>query len=125
MNDAPREILDLVDRQARAWERNDFSLGATDWLPDGELRDCTHAWDEFSHQLYAGRGNRLHRGSVVRRWPDSPRRAVGVRRQQRRLQARYICNWSWTDGRTSERGPSGPNQALLHLHPAGRRCQSL
>jgi ketosteroid isomerase-like protein len=37
VNGAPREILDLVDRQAHAWERNDFSLGAADWLPDGEL----------------------------------------------------------------------------------------
>ena len=37
MNDVPQEILDLVERQARAWERNDFSLGAADWLPDGEL----------------------------------------------------------------------------------------
>ncbi len=35
--DAPRSILDLVDRQARSWERNDFGLGAADWLPDGEL----------------------------------------------------------------------------------------
>ncbi|TML67914.1 MAG: nuclear transport factor 2 family protein [Actinobacteria bacterium] len=37
MSDVPQEILDLVDRQARAWERNDFALGAGDWLPDGEL----------------------------------------------------------------------------------------
>jgi uncharacterized protein (TIGR02246 family) len=35
--DAPREIVDLVERQARAWERNDFDLAAGDWLPDGEL----------------------------------------------------------------------------------------
>ena len=34
---APQEILDLVDRQARAWERNDFALAAPDWLPEGEL----------------------------------------------------------------------------------------
>jgi len=27
----------LVERQAQAWERNDFRLGASDWLPDGEL----------------------------------------------------------------------------------------
>ena len=37
MSDTPQEILDLVDRQARSWERNDFALGAGDWLPDGEL----------------------------------------------------------------------------------------
>ena len=37
MSDTPQEILDLVDRQARAWERNDFALAAPDWLPDGEL----------------------------------------------------------------------------------------
>jgi ketosteroid isomerase-like protein len=34
---APPEILSLVERQARAWERNDFGLAAPDWLPDGEL----------------------------------------------------------------------------------------
>jgi ketosteroid isomerase-like protein len=34
---APPEVLALVQRQARAWERNDFQLGASDWLPDGEL----------------------------------------------------------------------------------------
>jgi len=37
MSDAPQEILDLVDRQARSWEQNDFTIGAGDWLPDGEL----------------------------------------------------------------------------------------
>ena len=37
MSGVPQEILDLVDRQARAWERNDFTVGAGDWLPDGEL----------------------------------------------------------------------------------------
>jgi len=37
MSDAPQEILDLVDRQARAWEQNNFALAAGDWLPDGEL----------------------------------------------------------------------------------------
>lgn len=31
------DIEALVDRQARAWERNDFDLCAPDWLPDGEL----------------------------------------------------------------------------------------
>ncbi len=36
-SEAPRAILDLVDRQARSWERNDWELGAADWLPDGEL----------------------------------------------------------------------------------------
>ena len=30
-------IRALVDRQARAWERNDFELAAPDWLPDGLL----------------------------------------------------------------------------------------
>jgi ketosteroid isomerase-like protein len=35
--DAPRAIVELVERQARAWERNDFSAAAADWLPDGEL----------------------------------------------------------------------------------------
>ncbi len=31
------KIRALVDRQARAWERNDFDLAAGDWLPDGVL----------------------------------------------------------------------------------------
>jgi uncharacterized protein (TIGR02246 family) len=31
------EIRALVERQARAWERNDFDLAARDWLPDGVL----------------------------------------------------------------------------------------
>ena len=35
--DAPRAVVELVERQARAWERNDFSAAAADWLPDGEL----------------------------------------------------------------------------------------
>jgi uncharacterized protein (TIGR02246 family) len=33
-DDAARE---LVERQARSWERNDFDLGAADWAPDGVL----------------------------------------------------------------------------------------
>ena len=36
-SETPQSILDLVDRQVRSWERNDFGLGAGDWLPDGEL----------------------------------------------------------------------------------------
>ena len=35
--DVPPGVRALVERQARAWERNDFRLGASDWLPDGEL----------------------------------------------------------------------------------------
>jgi uncharacterized protein (TIGR02246 family) len=31
------EIQRLVERQARAWELNDFDLAAPDWLPDGVL----------------------------------------------------------------------------------------
>jgi ketosteroid isomerase-like protein len=34
---APAEILALVERQVQSWERNEFALGASDWLPDGEL----------------------------------------------------------------------------------------
>lgn len=30
-------IEELVRRQARAWETNDFDLAAVDWLPGGEL----------------------------------------------------------------------------------------
>lgn len=36
-SDVSRAILDLVARQARSWELNDFALAAPDWLPDGEL----------------------------------------------------------------------------------------
>ena len=32
-----RVVRALVERQAHAWERNDFDLAASDWLPDGEL----------------------------------------------------------------------------------------
>lgn len=32
-----RHIRALVDRQARAWERNDFSLAAGDWCAGGML----------------------------------------------------------------------------------------
>lgn len=32
-----RAIEELVERQARAWERNDFATAAGDWLPDGVL----------------------------------------------------------------------------------------
>lgn len=34
---ATAEVLALVERQAQSWERNEFALGASDWLPDGEL----------------------------------------------------------------------------------------
>lgn len=34
---APAAILALVDRQVQVWERNQFAVGAPDWLPDGEL----------------------------------------------------------------------------------------
>src|SRR3954471_2965193 len=36
-NDRLSAIRALVERQARAWERNDFDLAAGDWLPDGVL----------------------------------------------------------------------------------------
>jgi len=36
-SDVSPEVRALVERQARAWERNDFQLAASDWLPDGEL----------------------------------------------------------------------------------------
>jgi uncharacterized protein (TIGR02246 family) len=32
-----QQILDLVDRQARAWEQGDFAVAAADWRADGEL----------------------------------------------------------------------------------------
>ena len=35
--ETPAAIRALVERQARAWERNDFDLAAADWLPHGML----------------------------------------------------------------------------------------
>ena len=31
------KILALVNRQVQAWEKNNFAIAATDWLPTGEL----------------------------------------------------------------------------------------
>jgi uncharacterized protein (TIGR02246 family) len=36
-NSRQAKIQALVERQARAWELNDFDLAAPDWLPDGVL----------------------------------------------------------------------------------------
>jgi uncharacterized protein (TIGR02246 family) len=36
-NELLSKIRSLVERQARAWERNDFDLAAADWLPEGVL----------------------------------------------------------------------------------------
>ena len=36
-DDNTMKIRELVDRQAQAWEKNDFRTGASDWLPSGEL----------------------------------------------------------------------------------------
>jgi ketosteroid isomerase-like protein len=33
----PSALSAILSRQAQAWEKHDFSLGAADWLPDGEL----------------------------------------------------------------------------------------
>ncbi|MCK6627985.1 MAG: nuclear transport factor 2 family protein [Anaerolineae bacterium] len=37
-------IRALVERQARAWERNDFALAAGDWLPEGVLIAPAGEW---------------------------------------------------------------------------------
>jgi len=37
-------IRALVRRQARAWEQNDFDLGARDWLPEGVLVSPGGQW---------------------------------------------------------------------------------
>lgn len=42
--DAPKAIRELVERQARAWEGNDFELAAGDWHPDGVLVSPGGAW---------------------------------------------------------------------------------
>jgi limonene-1,2-epoxide hydrolase len=36
-NDNTVMIRELVDRQAQAWEKQDFGIAAPDWLPSGEL----------------------------------------------------------------------------------------
>jgi len=42
--DTDARIRALVERQARAWERNDFDLAAGDWLPDGVLVAPAGEW---------------------------------------------------------------------------------
>jgi ketosteroid isomerase-like protein len=39
-----RDILELVARQARAWEENDFDLACQDWVPSGELVAPAGTW---------------------------------------------------------------------------------
>jgi ketosteroid isomerase-like protein len=36
-NDNTVKIRELVDRQVQAWEKHDFGIAASDWLPSGEL----------------------------------------------------------------------------------------
>lgn len=43
-NQPQAHIQALVERQARAWERNDFDLAAPDWLPDGLLVAPAGEW---------------------------------------------------------------------------------
>jgi ketosteroid isomerase-like protein len=38
------KIRALVARQARSWERNDFDMGAVDWLADGRLVSPGGEW---------------------------------------------------------------------------------
>lgn len=48
------EIRALVERQARSWERNDFALGAADWLPEGVLVAPGGTWGAAQlHQAMA------------------------------------------------------------------------
>ena len=35
--EGPVKIRQLIDRQAQAWEKQDFSIAAADWLPTAEL----------------------------------------------------------------------------------------
>lgn len=35
--DCPPVVLELIERQGRAWMANDFALAAPDWSPDGVL----------------------------------------------------------------------------------------
>ncbi len=37
MNDSKMKIMELVDRQVQAWEKQDFAIAAPDWLPSGEM----------------------------------------------------------------------------------------
>lgn len=43
-DDHADNIRALVERQARAWEHNDFDLAAEDWLPDGVLIAPAGEW---------------------------------------------------------------------------------
>ncbi len=36
-NDNSVKIRELVDRQVQAWEKHDFGIAASDWLPSGEM----------------------------------------------------------------------------------------
>lgn len=42
--DVDARIRALVERQARAWERNDFEMAAADWWPDGVLVAPAGEW---------------------------------------------------------------------------------
>ena len=94
-------------------------LLATGGLPDLRQRNRSDLWDELPYQLHAGRGGRLHRSAVLRSGPDFTRPCGRVRRGQRRLQD----DRDPTNAAKSQYGPSGSDQALLHLGTAGRRGQ--
>src|SRR5205814_10201766 len=68
---------------------------------------------QLPHQLHAARGNRLHRGAVVRGWADSARQPRDLRPGQWRLPARCFRNRA--DSSNAQRRPLGPEQAVLHL----------
>jgi uncharacterized protein (TIGR02246 family) len=58
--DTSPSLRALVERQAKAWEQNDFDLAAADWLPNGVLVSPGGRWyaeelkGEMSkfHQIY-------------------------------------------------------------------------
>src|SRR5262245_53861637 len=57
-NELLAQIHALVERQARAWECNDFDLAAGDWLPDGIL---TSPGGEFPAPILRATIEEFHR----------------------------------------------------------------
>jgi ketosteroid isomerase-like protein len=50
-SDVLPELRALVERQAKSWEENNFTLAENDWLPDGVLVSPAGKW--LAHELQA------------------------------------------------------------------------
>ncbi len=101
--DAPDEIVELVRRQARAWELNDWSEAASDWLPDGELlapgarvaaadleRELTHFHQDFTDL----------RVTILNVFADPTGAKVGI-------------EWDWEVSRRSDGARSLTHDAII------------